>query len=137
MLRRLHAPLPRSLFAVALLPMLALAGCAPAHDEGFEEEPPATGVVDADTGAGSAIETEAAQAATAPGQAMTPCDTETLQGLIGQAGNEAVYDEATRDAGARHYRALKPGDAATMDFREDRLNIDLDDGGRITGFRCG
>lgn len=137
MLRRLPAPLSRSLLTAALLPMLALAACAPGQDQGFEEEPPAAGAADADTGAGSAIETGAAQPVTAPPVAATPCDTETLQGLIGQAGDEAVYDRATRDAGARHYRALGPQDAATMDFREDRLNIDLDDSGRITGFRCG
>ena len=58
-------------------------------------------------------------------------------GLIGQAGSEAVYAKAMQDAGAQSYRALGPDDAATMDFREDRLNIDLDASGTITGFRCG
>lgn len=42
-----------------------------------------------------------------------------------------------RDAQARTSRVLRPGDAATMDFRPDRLNILLDDGGQIDGFRCG
>ena len=147
MRRRLHAPLPRALYAALLIPAFALAACAPAHDESFEEEAPAAGVVDADTGAGSAIETESSQAeigdgvqepmSPAPGQATTPCDTEAVQGLIGQQGSEAVYDKATQDAGARQYRALGPQDAATMDFLEDRLNIELDAGGKITGFRCG
>lgn len=146
MRRRFHAPLPRALYAALLIPAFALAACAPA-DEAFEEEAPAAGVVDADTGAGSAIETGSAQAeigegaqdpmSPAPGQVATPCDTEAVQGLIGQQGSEAVYDKATQDAGARQYRALGPQDAATMDFREDRLNIELDDGGKITGFRCG
>lgn len=140
---RFARPLPRALLAAALLPAFALVACAPAPEESFEEEAPAAGVVDADTGAGGAIETDTAQAeiadtaAPTPGAATTPCDTEAVQGLIGQAGSEAVYARATRDAGARDYRALKPDDAATMDFREDRLNIDLDAAGTITGFRCG
>ena len=141
-------PLSRALFAAALVPVFALAACAPAHDDTFEEEPPAGDVADADTGAGSAIETETAQTEIgdsgnapmtpdAPGAAVTPCDTEAVQGLIGQAGSEAVYAKAMQDAGAQSYRALGPDDAATMDFREDRLNIDLDASGTITGFRCG
>jgi hypothetical protein len=32
---------------------------------------------------------------------------------------------------------LRPGDAATMDFRPDRLNILLDDLNEISGLRCG
>ena len=54
-------PLSRALFAAALVPVFALAACAPAHDDTFEEEPPAGDVADADTGAGSAIETETAR----------------------------------------------------------------------------
>ncbi|NYZ61392.1 I78 family peptidase inhibitor [Luteimonas deserti] len=140
---RPRLPLPRALHAAFLVPVLLLAACAPAQDEAFEEEPPAAGVADADTGAGSPIETEAAPAdpvdgpATPGAAAATPCDTEAVQALIGQAGSEALYERAMREAGARQYRALGPTDAATMDFREDRLNIDLDAGGAISGFRCG
>ena len=34
-------------------------------------------------------------------------------------------------------RVLKPGDAATMDYRGDRLNILTDDGGTVQSFNCG
>jgi hypothetical protein len=34
-------------------------------------------------------------------------------------------------------RVLKPGMAATMDFQQDRLNIDVNERGAITGLRCG
>ncbi|KLI99915.1 I78 family peptidase inhibitor [Luteimonas sp. FCS-9] len=139
MSRRIRVPLPRPLLAALLVPAFALAACTPAHDEGFEEEPPAADVADADTGAGSAIETEAA-AGDPPAESVagvTPCDTEAVQGLIGQPGSEALYEKARQDAGARQHRAIGPGDAVTLDFREDRLNIDLDAEGRITGFRCG
>lgn len=38
---------------------------------------------------------------------------------------------------SRTARVLRPGDAATMDFREDRLNIQVDENGRVSGLRCG
>lgn len=139
---------PPSVLAAALVPLLALAACSPAPEEGFEEEQPAATPADADTGAGSAIETDTAQAeigdaapdaATAPAGAPgeTPCDTEAVQSLIGTQGSETVYAKAMQDAGAKAHRALGPTDMATMDFRPDRLNIDLDADGKITGFRCG
>lgn len=146
MMRRLRSA-PPYLFAAALVPMLALSACAPASEDAFEEEPPAATAADSDTGAGSAIETETAQAeigdatpdvasqAGAPGE--TPCDTEAVQSLIGEQGSETVYARAMQESGAQSHRALGPDDMATMDFRPDRLNIDLDASGKITGFRCG
>ena len=49
----------------------------------------------------------------------------------------AMRDEIQHRANARVARVLRPDDAATMDVREDRLNITLDDGGQISGLRCG
>lgn len=46
--------------------------------------------------------------------------------------------EAIRlDANAPTARVLRPEDAATMDFREDRLNIRLSDDGKIDALDCG
>jgi hypothetical protein len=41
------------------------------------------------------------------------------------------------ETSARIARVLRPGDAATMDIRPDRLNILVDDAGLIAGLRCG
>ncbi|MCD9027777.1 hypothetical protein LDO26_06115 [Luteimonas sp. BDR2-5] len=146
MSRRNHRPLPQALIAATFVTMLGLGACTPG-DEGFEEEAPAETAADADTGAGTAIETDASHAeiggdspalpAASSGDSATPCDTEAVQGLIGQTGSEEIYTRAMQDSGAKQFRALGPTDMATMDFREDRLNIDLDADGRITGFRCG
>jgi len=147
MIRRFRAA-PPYLLAAALVPLLALSACTQTPEEGFEEEPPAATAADADTGAGSAIETETAQAEiggpasdAAAGSAgelgATPCDTEAVQSLIGTQGSETVYAKAVQESGAKSHRALGPTDMATMDFRPDRLNIDLDEAGKITGFRCG
>lgn len=34
-------------------------------------------------------------------------------------------------------RVIAPDSAVTQDFRPDRVNVDVDDAGLITGIRCG
>lgn len=65
------------------------------------------------------------------------CDPEKLTGLAGQTASEAVIKKAVQDSGARHARILKPGMAMTMDFREDRLSIEVDAQHRIVRANCG
>lgn len=65
------------------------------------------------------------------------CSTTNLGAMVGQIASTAVGTEAMRAADARTIRWIRPGDVVTMDFRTDRLNIDLDAQNRITGFRCG
>ena len=48
-----------------------------------------------------------------------------------------MREELLRRSNARSARVLAPDAAATMNFREDRLNIDLDGQRRIAGLRCG
>jgi len=65
------------------------------------------------------------------------CSATNLAGLVGQTANTQLGAEAMRTANARTVRWIRPGDAVTMDYRTDRLNIDLDAANRVTGFRCG
>lgn len=55
----------------------------------------------------------------------------------GQAYTASIGTELQRAAEATRLRVIRPGDAVTMDFREDRLNIELDGGGRVRALRCG
>ena len=50
---------------------------------------------------------------------------------------ERMHDELEHATNARISRILRPGDAATMDFRPDRLNVLLDDMNQISGLKCG
>jgi hypothetical protein len=34
-------------------------------------------------------------------------------------------------------RVIKPGMMVTMDYREDRVNLDVDDDNRVLNVRCG
>lgn len=65
------------------------------------------------------------------------CDVSQVQGLIGQPYSAELAEQARQDTGASQVRALKPGQAMTLDFAGGRLNIELDENDKITGVRCG
>jgi hypothetical protein len=68
-----------------------------------------------------------------------PCAvTETVRGrYIGVKFRESMRAELQRDTNARIARVVRPDDVVTMDLRQDRLDILLDDGNQIEGLRCG
>lgn len=65
------------------------------------------------------------------------CNADLVQNLVGQEATETVSAQATADSGATSVRVLGPNDAATMDYRGDRLNILTDDAGVIQSLSCG
>lgn len=65
------------------------------------------------------------------------CDLDAIQPAIGEPFDEAKLSQLQSDSGARQVRVLRPGEAATMDHRPDRLNVHLDDQDRIEDLRCG
>lgn len=86
----------------------------------------------------------AAQRAAAPDPASAPepppvgsCDASQAQGLVGQAAEQALLDQARSDTGAKSLRVLKPNQVVTMEFDGERLNIEVDAKNQITGVRCG
>ncbi len=64
------------------------------------------------------------------------CDANAAQALVGRAA-ATVAAEAQRLSGARSVRRYATGDAVTMDFRPDRLNIESDAAGNVVKFSCG
>ncbi|HYJ29883.1 MAG TPA: I78 family peptidase inhibitor [Allosphingosinicella sp.] len=64
------------------------------------------------------------------------CDATRVQDLIGRQRSEAVGAEAIRRSKAQYVRWIAPDSMITQDLREDRINIDVDARGRITGLRC-
>ncbi|MFC3551947.1 I78 family peptidase inhibitor [Lysobacter cavernae] len=65
------------------------------------------------------------------------CNAEGARWAIGSGVNDDVVNRILRDTGSRDARVLRPGQAVTMDFRQDRVSIDVNDRGAITGIRCG
>ncbi|KGJ07997.1 I78 family peptidase inhibitor [Paracoccus sphaerophysae] len=59
------------------------------------------------------------------------CKASTLQGLVGQP--KSVLQTMLLPAGTR---VIGPGDAVTMDFRPDRMNVEVGTDGRIAKIGC-
>jgi len=65
------------------------------------------------------------------------CDASKAQSLIGRPASAELAAEAQRLSGAGTVRWLEPGQVVTMEFREDRLNIEVDDQRKVISIRCG
>ncbi len=75
-----------------------------------------------------------------PVHGVTPgyrCEPGRAQHLVGRPADSALAAEAQRLTRAAVVRWLRPGDIVTMEFREDRLNIELDERQRVRAIRCG
>lgn len=65
------------------------------------------------------------------------CNAEAVQNLLGQTVTRELVDQAQSQAGAQTTRVLSPGDAVTMDYNSQRLNIDIDEAESIVRITCG
>ena len=67
----------------------------------------------------------------------TPCGAENFSQFVGKQRSDAVTKQVAEQYGATGIRWIEPGMAVTMDYRENRLNVRLDDKGVILSFDCG
>lgn len=65
------------------------------------------------------------------------CTADDVDRFIGQPATSALGAEIQRKTGARTFRWLPEGTIVTMEYRDDRVNIDLDPANRIKRVRCG
>ena len=69
--------------------------------------------------------------------AKGPCDAGAIQHHVGSPYQSSLDEQLLSGSGAKTLRVLRPGDVATMDFRQDRLNVKLDDSDVIESLACG
>ena len=72
-----------------------------------------------------------------PPMADGACNADPASWAIGHAATADVVERARVDSHSNDVRVVEPGQAVTMDYRGDRLNIDVNERGAITGLRCG
>lgn len=65
------------------------------------------------------------------------CSPGSAQRFVGQPASAANVEAARAAAAAGTVRVISPGQAVTMDYRPDRLNIDVDAQRVIIKLRCG
>lgn len=73
----------------------------------------------------------------APANPNGVCNAELVQGMLGQTATAEQVEQARQHAGARSVRVLAPGDAVTLDYNSQRLNIDIDEAEVIQQINCG
>ncbi|MGH8083655.1 MAG: I78 family peptidase inhibitor [Lysobacter sp.] len=76
-------------------------------------------------------------AADAPPVAAGPCQAEAAGWAIGRAASPEVVERARTETRSSHARVIEPGQPVTMDYNPDRLNIEVNERGAITGLKCG
>ena len=113
----------RLLLAITLT--LGLAACVPADEavvaDGDRDAPPPS----------------AAPAPPPPEDETMKCDDTGTSWAIGQLADEAMVQRIRTETHSDRVRVIKPGMAVTMDYREDRVNLDVDADNRIVKVRCG
>lgn len=124
---------------LASLAALALAGCSRA---GSQAPAPAESLVPLPTEqpAPPASPSAAPIERIAPATSEPPaddCGADKIKTYLRQLPTTEVIDRIRAAIGHERIRTIKPGDAVTMDFRPDRLNIEIGEDGRIKLLRCG
>ena len=66
-----------------------------------------------------------------------PCGATQLGGLLQRSDTPAIRAAVTHFAGHPPARWIAPGSAVTADYVAERLNLILDEDGRIATLRCG
>jgi len=65
------------------------------------------------------------------------CNANAANAIIGKAYTADAIEKARIASGSKTVRVIRPGMAVTMDYRIDRLNVDLDEKDVVTGVHCG
>jgi Peptidase inhibitor I78 family len=72
-----------------------------------------------------------------PDAASAECDSRRARRFVGQPYSEPFREKARLDAKADIVRTLESGQAATAEFRSDRLNLIMDRKGVVIRASCG
>jgi hypothetical protein len=72
-----------------------------------------------------------------PEQATAACNAEAAQSFVGRMPGDATVRAAQTASGADSVRVIPHDGMVTLDYREDRLNLQLDESGRIAVVSCG
>ncbi|MBA3593948.1 MAG: proteinase inhibitor I78 [Polaromonas sp.] len=78
-----------------------------------------------------------------PGSPMPPppptavCNAQGAEFAVGKTAGTSVVEEARQRSGSYIARVLRPGQMVTMEFNAQRLNLDVNAAGVVTGVRCG
>jgi hypothetical protein len=65
------------------------------------------------------------------------CDASGADFAIGKQGSADLLEQARKASGSQMARILKPHDVVTLEYRSERLNLNVDEQGVVTRVNCG
>lgn len=65
------------------------------------------------------------------------CEAKAAEFTLGKKASPELLEQARVRAGAQNARILKPSDRVTLEYRSDRLNLNVDDTLMVTRISCG
>lgn len=78
-----------------------------------------------------------AQAPRPPAATASKCDPAGGQFAVGAALDASLVERVRVRTGAYIARVLRPGQVVTMEFSDQRVNVEIDAGGKVLRVRCG
>lgn len=84
-----------------------------------------------------ALDITAAFEKPAEAAANDPCTSAAASDAVGKRDTATLRADVARKIGHTRIRWLPPGSIVTQDYRENRLNVDIDARGLVSGLRCG
>ena len=65
------------------------------------------------------------------------CEASGADFAIGKQGSADLLEQARKASGSQMARILKPHDVVTLEYRSERLNLNVDERGVVTRVNCG
>jgi len=65
------------------------------------------------------------------------CEASGADFTIGKPASAELLEQARKASGAQMARILKPHDVVTLEYRSERLNLNVDEQGKVTRVNCG
>ncbi|MDZ3990936.1 I78 family peptidase inhibitor [Pseudomonas sp. Teo4] len=65
------------------------------------------------------------------------CEASGADFAIGKPGSAELVEQARKASGSQMARILKPHDVVTLEYRSERLNLNVDEQGVVTRVNCG
>ncbi|AGZ34572.1 hypothetical protein C4Q28_17765 [Pseudomonas sp. SWI6] len=65
------------------------------------------------------------------------CDASGADFAIGKPGSAELLEQARKASGSQMARILKPHDVVTLEYRSERLNLNVDERGVVIRANCG
>lgn len=65
------------------------------------------------------------------------CEASGADFTVGKPASAELLEQARKASGSQMARILKPHDVITLEYRSERLNLNVDDKGVVTRVNCG